>query len=62
MIQTLKLLSLLSLTQDGIPSREYKSLKKQYLQLPWLDKPKDDKIGICCFSARHAALRSKSKD
>ena len=23
---------------------------------------KDIKIGICCFSARHAALRSKSKD
>ena len=24
-------------------------------------KPKT-KIGICCFSAKHAALRSKSKD
>jgi len=23
---------------------------------------KDYKIGICCFSANHAALRSKSKD
>ena len=23
---------------------------------------KDFKIGICCFSAKHAALRSKSKD
>ena len=23
---------------------------------------KDYKIGICCFSARHAALRRKSKD
>ena len=23
---------------------------------------KDYKIGICCFSAKHAALRSKSKD
>jgi hypothetical protein len=22
----------------------------------------DYKIGICCFSAKHAALRSKSKD
>ena len=22
----------------------------------------DDKIGICCFSAKHAALRRKSKD
>jgi hypothetical protein len=25
-------------------------------------KTKDYKIGICCFSAKHAALRSKSKD
>ena len=23
---------------------------------------KDNKIGICCFSAKHAALRKKSKD
>ena len=23
---------------------------------------KDYKIGICCFSAKHVALRSKSKD
>ena len=23
---------------------------------------KDFKIGICCFSAKHAALRRKSKD
>ena len=25
-------------------------------------QPKDYKIGICCFSAKHAALRRKSKD
>jgi hypothetical protein len=25
-------------------------------------KTKDKKIGICCFSAKHAALRRKSKD
>ena len=25
-------------------------------------KPKDYKMCICCFSAKHAALRSKSKD
>ena len=25
-------------------------------------KSQDFKIGICCFSAKHAALRSKSKD
>jgi hypothetical protein len=27
-----------------------------------LGKTKDYKIGICCFSAKHAALRRKSKD
>jgi hypothetical protein len=25
-------------------------------------QPKDYKIGICCFSAKHTALRRKSKD
>jgi hypothetical protein len=25
-------------------------------------EPRLDKIGICCFSAKHAALRRKSKD
>ena len=29
---------------------------------PWSGKTKDCKIGIWCFSARHAALRRKSKD
>jgi hypothetical protein len=29
---------------------------------PRLGQTKDYKIGICCFSAKHAALRSKSKD
>ena len=29
---------------------------------PWSVQTKDYKIGICCFSAKHAALRSKSKD
>jgi len=29
---------------------------------PWLGQTKDYKIGICCFSAKHAALRRKSKD
>jgi hypothetical protein len=29
---------------------------------PWLGQTKDYKIGICCFSAKHAALRKKSKD
>ena len=29
---------------------------------PWLVQIIDYKIGICCFSAMQAALRSKSKD
>ena len=30
--------------------------------VPRSGKTKDYKIGICCFSAKHAALRRKSKD
>ena len=29
---------------------------------PRSGQTKDFKIGICCFSAKHAALRRKSKD
>jgi hypothetical protein len=29
---------------------------------PWSDQSKDYEIGICCFSAKHATLRRKSKD
>ena len=29
---------------------------------PCSSQTKDYKIGICCFSTKHAALRSKSKD
>ena len=29
---------------------------------PWSSQNKDYKIGICCFSTKHAALWSKSKD
>ena len=29
---------------------------------PWSWQIKDYKIGICCFSSKHAALRRKSKD
>ena len=29
---------------------------------PWSGKTKDYKIGICCFSTKHAGLRRKSKD
>ena len=28
----------------------------------WSGQTKDYKIGICCFSAKHSALRRKSKD
>jgi hypothetical protein len=29
---------------------------------PWSSQSKDYEIVICCFSAKHAALMSKSKD
>ena len=29
---------------------------------PQVGQTKDCKIGICCFSAKHAGLRRKSKD
>ena len=29
---------------------------------PWSGQTKDYKIGICCFSPKHAALRRKNKD
>ena len=29
---------------------------------PWSGQIKDYKIAICCFSAKHAALRRKGKD
>ena len=29
---------------------------------PQSGQTKDNKIGICCFSAKHAALRRKSKE
>jgi len=29
---------------------------------PWPSQINDNEIGICCFSAKHAALRRKSKD
>ena len=29
---------------------------------PQLGQTKDYKIGICCFSAKHAVLRRKNKD
>jgi hypothetical protein len=38
-----------------------KSLDLRWVQ-PQSGQTKDYKIGICCFSAKHAALRSKKKD
>jgi hypothetical protein len=29
---------------------------------PWSGQTKDYKIGMCCFSAKHVALRRKSKE
>ena len=29
---------------------------------PRSGQTKDNKLGICCFSAKHASLKSKSKD
>ena len=29
---------------------------------PWSGQTNDNKIGICCFSAKYAALRRNSKD
>jgi hypothetical protein len=29
---------------------------------PWSGQTNDYKIGMCCFSVKHAALRRKSKD
>jgi hypothetical protein len=29
---------------------------------PWLGQTNDYKIGICCFSPKHGAIRRKSKD
>jgi len=36
------------------------SLKSEFEPRSW--QTKDYKIGICCFSAKHAALSRKSKD
>ena len=29
---------------------------------PWSGQTKDYEIGLCCFSTKHAVLRSKSKE
>ena len=38
------------------------SVEDLVFERPPSDQTKDYEIGICCFSAKHAALRSKSKD
>ena len=38
------------------------SVARCFRQTQWSGQTKDYKIGICCFSAKHAALRRKSKD
>jgi hypothetical protein len=44
---------IVSVLASGVIDREFE---------PWSGKTKDYNIGICCFSAKHAALRRKSKD
>jgi len=44
-----------------IPGKLLKSVVDRVFY-PQLGQTKDYKIGICCFSAKHAALRRKSKD
>jgi hypothetical protein len=39
---------------------EKSEMTNSYVHLS--DQTKDYKIGICCFSAKHAALRRKNKD
>ena len=43
-------------------SRLASSAEDRGIDDPRSGQTKDFKIGICCFSAKHAALRSKSKD
>jgi hypothetical protein len=38
------------------------SVARCFRQTQWSGKTRDDKIGICCFSAEHPALRRKNKD
>jgi len=45
---------------DFIASMLFKH-SKSMISNGWV-KPNDNKIGICCFSAKHATLRSKIKD
>ena len=44
---------MVSVLSSSVVDRRFKS---------WSGQTKDCKIGICCFSAEHAALRRKSKD
>jgi hypothetical protein len=44
---------MISMLASSVVDREFE---------PWSCQTKDNKIGICCFSAKYAALRSKSKN
>ena len=47
---------------SGTWSKGYTDSYINVLNILRLHQTKDYKIGICCFSAKHAALRRKSKD
>jgi hypothetical protein len=53
---------LLVLRKESLNSDGISGVMVSVLVLSAVDQTKDYKIGICCFSAKHAALRSKSKD
>jgi len=43
-------------------NKEFFIMFSKSISMPWSGQTKDYKIGICCFSAKHEALRRKSKD
>ena len=47
---------------DGVMVSVLNSSAIDHVFEPWSGQTKDYKIGICCFSAKHTALRRKSKD
>jgi hypothetical protein len=56
---------LFELYQDRISGVMVSVLDSSVVDLgfePWSGQTKDYIIGICCFSAKHTALRRKSKD
>ena len=47
---------------DGVMVRVLASIVVDHVFEPRSGQTKDYKVGICCFSGKHAALRRKSKD